>query len=159
MEKGFDFKIALLGENFQIKPKEFIAAKERYGDRIVVYGYAESKSDYVKWLSKGDIVISTAIQESFGISIVEAIRAGCIPFVPDRLSYPEIIPDHYHKDFLFTDRDNLVDKLVKLFSGTSDGINDKVCELSGHMETFSWENIIEHYDVMLEALCSRSRNL
>ncbi|MBW2218328.1 MAG: DUF3524 domain-containing protein [Deltaproteobacteria bacterium] len=158
-EKGFDFKIALLGENFQIKPKEFIAAKERYGDRIIVYGYAESKSDYAKWLSKGDVVISTAIQENFGISIVEAVRAGCIPFVPDRLSYPEIIPDDYHKDFLFTDRDNLVDKLIKLFSKTSDGIKEKVCELSRHMETFSWENSIKDYDEMLEELSSRSRNL
>jgi len=158
LEKRFDFKVALLGENFQIKPKEFIAAKERYGDRVVVYGYAESKSDYVKWLSKGDVVISTAIQENFGISVVEAVRAGCIPFVPDRLSYPEIIPEQYHKDFLFTDKDNLVEKLVQLFSGTSDGINEKVRELSNHMKKFSWEKMIIHYDVMLEALCSLSKN-
>jgi len=159
MEKGFDFKVALLGENFQDKPKEFIAAKERYGDRIVVYGYAESKLDYMQWLSMGDVVISTAIQENFGISVVEAVRAGCIPFVPDRLSYPEIIPKHYHQDFLFDDRDNLVDKLIALFSGTSAGIKEKVFELSRHMEAYSWEKMIVHYDMMLEALSSRSRNL
>ena len=30
LERGLDFRLALLGENFQMVPKEFIAAKERY---------------------------------------------------------------------------------------------------------------------------------
>jgi len=161
--KGFDFNIALLGENFQTKPKEFIAAKKRYGDKILVYGYRESKSDYLKWLSRGDIVISTAIQENFGISIVEAVRAGCIPYLPNRLSYPEIIPDSYHNDFLYSNRDDLVDKLVYFFSGERSGSNadikEKVQKLSQHMESYSWEKVISDYDKMLDELCSLSKNL
>lgn len=158
MNQGIDFRIALLGENFQAMPKEFVAAKETFGKRIAVYGYVESKTDYAKWISEGDIVVSTAIQENFGISIVEAVRAGCTPLVPNRLSYPEIIPEAYHEDFLFTDRDDLVDKLVGLLSGASPVIREKASRLSRHMDAFAWEKMIAAYDEMLDSLSSLSRN-
>jgi hypothetical protein len=74
--KGVEFRLALLGENSQAIPKAFIGAQGRYGDRIIQYGYVESREDYIKWLQRGSIVISTAQQENFGISVVEAIRYG-----------------------------------------------------------------------------------
>ena len=39
LARGFDFRLALLGENFQKVPKEFISAKNRLGHRIVWYGH------------------------------------------------------------------------------------------------------------------------
>ena len=163
MERGFRFDMALLGENFQSKPKEFIEAKKKYGERIRVYGYVESKPDYMKWLSMGDIVVSTAVQENFGISIVEAVGAGCVPYLPNRLSYPEIIPTAFHSEFLYSDKDDLVDRLVKFLSGESAGGNSeirrKAKDLSRHMESYSWHNMIQDYDDMLEELCSRFKNL
>jgi len=63
---------------------------------------------------QGTIVISTASQENFGISVVEAIRYGCIPLLPNRLSYPEIIPKVFHGDFLYKDQSELVEKLCFL---------------------------------------------
>jgi hypothetical protein len=37
-------------------------------------------------------VLSTADQEFQGLAIQEAMASGCIPVVPDALSYPEYIP-------------------------------------------------------------------
>ena len=99
--RGIDFRLALLGENFTNIPEIFATAHNRYGDRILQYGYVKTRKEYHQWLTRADIVVSTALQENFGISIVEAIRFGCIPILPFRLSYPEIIPRSFHEDFLY----------------------------------------------------------
>ena len=108
------FNLALLGENFQAMPKAFIDAKSRWGERILQYGFCENKEDYFNWLKRADIVISTAIQENFGISIVEAIRYGCRPLLPDRLSYPELIPDDFHNEVIYDSDEDLTSKLIDM---------------------------------------------
>jgi len=151
IKRGVDFRLALLGENFQNCPKDFTAAQKRYGKRIVRYGYEPSRLDYEEWLQEGTVVISTAWQENFGISMVEAISAGCIPLLPQRLSYPEIIPEFFHKDFLYKNQEELVEKLAGVLSGTS-GSERKVEKLSLEMKRFSWDHMIPHYDDELKNL-------
>jgi glycosyltransferase involved in cell wall biosynthesis len=151
LERGLDFRLALLGENFQMVPKAFIAARERLKNRIVWYGYEASKEKYHQWLMKGNIVISTANQENFGISVVEAIRYGCIPLLPDRLSYPEIIPKAFHDDFLYKDQTELIEKLCFLILNFSQ-FEVKRQNLSEAMCRFAWEELIDQYDAVLEKL-------
>ena len=151
LERGLNFRLALLGENFQVVPKEFIAARERFKNRIIWYGYEASREKYRKWLMQGTIVISTANQENFGISVVEAIRYGCIPLLPDRLSYPEIIPKVFHGDFLYKDQTELVEKLCFLILNYSQ-FTEKQQHLSAAMERFAWENMIDQYDEILKKL-------
>jgi glycosyltransferase involved in cell wall biosynthesis len=151
LERGLNFRLALLGENFQMVPKEFIAAKERYQNRVICYGYEASRKKYHEWLVQGTIVISTAKQENFGISVIEAIRFGCIPLLPDRLSYPEIIPKAFHDDFLYQDQNELVEKLC-FFILNYPKFQIKCQNLSAAMGRFAWENLIDRYDEILENL-------
>jgi glycosyltransferase involved in cell wall biosynthesis len=151
LEKGAEFRLALLGENSQAIPKAFIGARDRYGGRIVQYGYVESREEYLKWLQRGSIVISCAQQENFGISVVEAIRYGCFPLVPARLVYPEIIPDGFHSHVLYENRAELVQKLFRLIRNFS-GFEALRHELALAMARFAWENLIDRYDKELENL-------
>ncbi len=93
--EGVDFRLLVLGQSFANSPRCFLEAKERFTDRIIHYGFAETYEEYIQLLCKGDIVVSTSSHEFYGISIVEAVRAGCIPVLPDRLSYPELFPGKY----------------------------------------------------------------
>lgn len=151
LERGLDFRLALLGENFQVVPKEFIAARERFQNRIVCYGYEKDREKYRTWLMKGSIVVSTAKQENFGISVIEAIRYACIPLLPHRLSYPEILPKAFHGDFLYGDHEDLVEKLCYFISDPSQ-FNEKLRNLSSAMGCFAWERVIDQYDKILEKL-------
>ena len=151
VKRGIHFRLALLGENFQNRPKEFTAARKRYGKRIVHYGYEPVRSAYEAWLKKGTVVISTARQENFGISMVEAISAGCIPLLPHRLSYPEIIPESYHDHFLYKNQEELVEKLAQCLLGTFIS-EEKVEDLSKEMRRFSWPAMIPKYDDELKNL-------
>lgn len=151
LERGLNFRLALLGENFQIVPKEFIAARERYQNRLIWYGYEASREKYREWLVQGTILISTANQENFGISVIEAIRYGCIPLLPNRLSYPEIIPMAFHDDFLYQDRNELVEKLC-FFILNYPKFQITCQNLSAAMGRFAWQNLIGRYDETLERL-------
>jgi len=155
-EQGSDFRLALLGENFQMVPKAFISARERYGDRIIQYGYLESRQAYLDILGQGDIVISTATQENFGISVIEAIRYGCFPLLPNRLAYPEIIPHRFHSDVLYGDQENLAEKLLLILKNRAQ-FREKRKKLSEHMGQFAWDQMIQKYDDALEKLVTNER--
>jgi glycosyltransferase involved in cell wall biosynthesis len=54
-----------------------------------------SKEAYYSLLNKSRIAVSCALQETWGIAMQEALFAGCIPLVPDRLSYVEMYPPQF----------------------------------------------------------------
>ena len=151
VKRGLDFNVALLGENFQSSPKEFEVARKRYGEKIVAYGHEPSRDVYESWLKRGTVVVSTAWQENFGISMVEAISAGCIPLMPNRLSYPEIIPERFHADFLYKNQEELLEKLSHLILGTFFS-EEKMAKIRFEMDRFSWDRIITEYDNELQEL-------
>jgi len=55
--------------------------------------------------------VSTAIQENFGIAVVESVLAGCWPLLPNRLSYPELLPDWARPLCLYSSEDELFERL------------------------------------------------
>jgi len=81
-----DFGLIVLGESFRDHPRIFDEVKKRLAARIIRFGYAKSREEYARWLRQGDLVLSTADHEFCGISVIEAVRAGCRPLLPKRLS-------------------------------------------------------------------------
>ena len=153
VDEGREFRIVLMGENFQVVPKPFLAARERYGERILQYGYVPSKEEYFRWLQRGDIVVSTAIQENFGISIVEAVRCGCFPLLPTRLSYPELIPRKYHPLCLYADREDLKARLARFLTSKERHLSERR-SLADAVARYSWESTAVAYDEELEELAA-----
>jgi glycosyltransferase involved in cell wall biosynthesis len=145
--EGYPFRLALLGENPQYHPREFEAARETLASHIVQYGYLGGREDYERILAAGDIVVSTSVQENFGISVVEAVAAGCIPLLPARLSYPEVIPAEYHRTCLYGANAELVSRLRAF-------LRDGVPVLPGlreAMRRYDWRELAPAYDRALGA--------
>ena len=92
ISEGFEVKISVLGEEFQDVPACFEAFKSQHSDRIIQWGRLDSRDDYLEFLKTGTVVVSTALHEFFGVSMLEATAAGCFPLCPNRLVYPEIYP-------------------------------------------------------------------
>ena len=147
-KKGIGFYLALLGGQYEIIPEVFVTAREMFKEEILVYGYV-SREDYLSWLSKGSVVVSTAIQENFGISVVEAVRHGCFPLLPNRLSYPEIMPEKFHEQVLFRSTSDLGRKLAN-FLLDPDQFFPMRQSLSDYATRFSWELLSKQYDNVLE---------
>ena len=83
----------LLGQQFRRMPPAMEAFLERFADRIDHAGYEPDRAAYWRRLAACDWVVSTARHEFFGVAVVEAMFAGCLPWLPDELSYPELVPD------------------------------------------------------------------
>lgn len=90
--EGLDFEVAVAGQSFAETREAFERAGEALGGRLVHIGEPGSREDYARLLAGSGVAVSTALNEFFGLAILEAAYAGCLPLVPDRLAYPEIYP-------------------------------------------------------------------
>ncbi len=89
--RGSDYRIAILGEQFRSAPEAFEVIWQRFNPRIVQFGFVASTAEYQQWLSSADIILSTSIHEFQGVAVLEGIAAGCVPVLPRRLAYPELV--------------------------------------------------------------------
>ena len=110
--RGARFGVALLGERLIPEPEALVRARAALAGRIVYDGFPD-RPEYLRQLARGSIVVSTALQENFGIAVMEAIHAGCLPLLPRRLVYPELIPAELHDRCLYEDAAGLVERLIR----------------------------------------------
>ncbi len=103
-DRGLPFRLSVIGQQFRDRPEVFDRAAAVFADRIDRWGFQPTPEAYHAALAESDIAVSTAAHEFFGIGILEAVAAGCLPLLPRRLSYPEILrtldPDRAD-DFLY----------------------------------------------------------
>jgi len=116
-EEGVDFELVCVGEQFRTAPPEFASAWHRLQGRIAHAGYLPKRADYLNMVRSCDVVVSTAIQENFGIAVLEAVASGCQPVVPDRLAYPEVIPAMYHARCVYASDEALHEHLRAVLTG------------------------------------------
>ena len=91
-ERGIDFELALIGQQFRHSPQAFHTIASEFACELVQFGFVESYKTYQQWLTAADMVLSTAIHEFQGLAILEAVALGCVPVVPDRLAYTALYP-------------------------------------------------------------------
>jgi len=144
--EGMPFRVAVAGENFRQMPVEFEAARDWLGERVVHWGFAPQRADYARLLWNADIVVSTALHEFFGVAVVEAIYCGCLPLLPRRLSYPELIPAEWHASCLYEGLEDLVNRLRYV-------LRERMSTppaLRQVMSRFDWGDLAPVYDALLE---------
>jgi len=90
---GLDFRVHVVGQQFREQPPVFAEMYPLLKDHIGAWGMVEADTDYQRLLRQSHVVLTTALHEFQGLAVLEAVASGCIPLAPDRLAYPEFIPD------------------------------------------------------------------
>ncbi|XP_063719009.1 glycosyltransferase-like domain-containing protein 1-like [Symsagittifera roscoffensis] len=91
--KNCDFRLSVLGEKTLTVPESISEICSKIGHKLLHAGFLESKEEYFQTLAESDIVLSTSIHEFQGLAVMEAILMGCFPLCPNRLVYPEYLPE------------------------------------------------------------------
>lgn len=87
---------------------------------------AKDKKDYYSLLKRAKYSVSFAEQETFGISMVESFNHGCIPIVPNRLSYKELFSPEFRYNGPLVEVKNMIEKWENRLDDT-----ELLCAISG----------------------------
>lgn len=94
-QSPLDYELAVIGQQFRDAPAVFTDIEQQFSHRLVQFGFVPERGDYHRYLLNADMVLSTALHEFQGLAVLEAVTAGCIPVVPQRLAYPEIFSPQF----------------------------------------------------------------
>lgn len=150
MEAGHEFEVALCGQQYGKRPSSFDEALAKLGSRVIHIGHADLPT-YRRLLWQADITISTAHHEFFGISLLEAIYCQTFPLLPNRLSYPELIPASFHEACFYSDEAALHQKLIWALTHRAE-IGQAAQKLAAAVSHYSWRQTATLYDTQMQAI-------
>lgn len=145
VDQGVDFRLHVVGEQFKEAPAVFEQARARFADRIDHWGFQPAREAYAKVLAASDVVVSTAHHEFFGVSVVEAVAAGAVPLVPNRLAYPEIFDARLNPSFFYDGTASaLANRLAAL---AANGVKEEDLRVAqSKIESFVWTALAPRLD-------------
>ena len=85
--------------------------------------HAGSWEDYSELLANSKVLIISSKEDSYNYTILDAIKCGCVPMVPDKLCFPEILPSNYR----YKSADDLIFKLKNMFKNNHFILPDVIC--------------------------------
>jgi len=86
------FRLSVVGEQFRRQPQAFAQIREEFDACVMHWGFMPDRADYDELLQSADVVLTTALHDFQGLSMLEAMASGCYALAPDRLAYPEYVP-------------------------------------------------------------------
>jgi glycosyltransferase involved in cell wall biosynthesis len=147
--RNVPFVADVVGESFARQPPIFDAARARLGSRLGRFGFVASRSEYVQLLWQSDVVVSTAQQEFFGISMAEAVWCGAHPIAPRALVYEDLYGGPGSDARLYTDDAGLERLLERALTAPDPGAGDA---LRARLRAFAWPDVAAQFDACFESL-------
>lgn len=146
--RGVRFRLIVAGEPGDNPSEAITGLPGEFGEEIVHFGFAPTKEQYGRLLWQSDIVVSTTRHEFFGVGMVEAMAAGCVPCAPNRYNYPGLLPEALHKQLLWESEADLIARLESLLTGALPGRQ----ALQTAAARFGWERVAPEWDRVLGRL-------
>lgn len=147
--EGVPFELNIAGEPGDNPSDAMRSLKDKLRSRVRHFGYAESRIEYGRLLRQSDIAVSTTRHEFFGVGMVEAMYAGCVPCAPNRYNYPALVPTEFHQRCLWDDERGFIARLRALLV---DGVPNP-----GHFRDsaarYDWPKVAPAWDAALDRLC------
>ena len=137
-------KFILTGQKFRTIPEALMTICEQYQHLLELNEFIEEVADYRAILAQANIVLSTANHEFQGVAVMEAVSEGCVPLLPNRLSYPDIFSTDYLYASTGSNEKQALAALKKLNHWLQYGL-PKTPDLSEYFES----NLVNRYSAAL----------
>lgn len=142
------FRLHIVGQQFRSQPPEFarLADVLRQTDKLGEYGFIADSNAYRQLLASSDFVLSTAIHDFQGLSVLEAVAQGASPCVPDRLAYAEWLPSSARYASYPDDIEREAQAVVNLLRSTRPMARDEAAAL---INPLLWSALAADYKAAL----------
>jgi glycosyltransferase involved in cell wall biosynthesis len=138
-----EWRVKIVGDGPYREYLEQKTVENGLSGRVEFLGWVDNDSVEMKKLyGKAGIFISASHFESFGLTVLEALSAGCYPLVSDIGGHRFIIND----DRYFFQKENAADLKDKLLPLIRRGVKNPGIDI----ERFSWKHVISDYISLLE---------
>lgn len=162
----FDFRLHIVGQQFRHQPEVFADIKALLGakNQLGQFGFVEDQASYECLLHEADVVISTALHDFQGLSILQACQAACLPLVPKRLAYPQwLAPFCYESAALAAgeaalalEAQSAVDKLIDFYKTPAE-LERYRQYLPKRLNELSWDALKPDYQMLIERVSQTRR--
>lgn len=152
MHQGIPLQLIVVGEYVDPGNDDFARMRQVLAPITRHWGYVPDAAHYRDLLHQADVVVSAAIQEFFGIAVIEATYTGAVPLLPKRLAYPELLPAPYHDLLLYADDAHLVPALTRLLAQL-DTVDRSA--LQRWAAQFDWAQLAPQYDALFARIAGR----
>jgi len=151
-QAGEDFRVHVVGQQFRKQPPVFAEMYPRLQQYIGEWGMVESEQDYRLLLQRSHVVLTTALHEFQGLAMLEAMACGCVPLAPDRLAYPEYIPDACRYASFPDDADAESAVIAYQLQSLCSQFRHGVLPEAPGVEDFSWKRLESAYRMEINGL-------
>lgn len=134
-EKGYDnYRICLVGKKYE--------KTETLPDNVIMMEHTNSKAELNEIYNKAAYYVSFSSEETFGMTIVEAMSAGTYPIVMENTACEEIVRQTVGS---VTKRSAaaVLDEIMRLEDLYMKGEEVSADEISGHAQKFSKERFVD----------------
>ncbi len=153
-DKAFTFHI--IGQRFKVCPTEMDELQSVLSSRgwLGSWGPVESRNDYLDVLGSSQFVMSTAIHDFQGLSVLEAMALGCLPIVPDRLAYQEYVQGPFRYPSSLSDPAEEARACATMLSTLTESAGVQQQNDASHSDlcSFSWPELGPRYHELMREL-------
>ncbi|WP_341938356.1 tRNA-queuosine alpha-mannosyltransferase domain-containing protein [Marinimicrobium sp. C2-29] len=102
-------QVHIVGQQFRQQPDAFAEIQQLLEHQCALgeWGYVQSPERYRELMAQSHVALSTALHDFQGLSVLEAVAAGCRPLAPEREAYPEWFAEEflYPSDLVHPERE------------------------------------------------------
>ncbi len=144
IQSRHEAKLVIVGADKGMLPiLQDISQKLGIHNKVIFTGNI-SKDKLTYYLSKASIFLSASSYEGFGIALLEAMSAGCLPVVQPNTAHKELI----HNDSFLANYEDTIKTANKIQAVMDLSFKEKeklIRELRKQTAHYSWENITSRY--------------
>lgn len=144
------FQLHVVGQQFRQQPAEFAEIKAQLleSNALGEWGFVESEASYRQLLCDADVVLSTALHDFQGLSVLEAVASGCRPLLPARQAYPEWFGENACYNSYLDDPTKEAAQLALVIQQLSQERGTD----SVNVDRFRWSRLSSHYERLFSDL-------
>lgn len=143
----------VVGQQFRSSPEIFQEIKHALEQRkwLGRWGFIVDEQDYRQLLQRGDAVLSTSLHDFQGLAILEAVAAGCVPVVPNRLAYPELFAEPYR----YRSFESNMEREAESAAATIGDLLAKGSVMAPSQQHLSWDCLRRDYADLIHSLTAK----